>query len=41
MIVKDFKDFYVIVTDTKDFIVKKENCILDLRLEGTGDHYFF
>ena len=26
---------------SSSFIVKKENYILDLRLEGTGKHYFF
>ncbi|SKA08837.1 hypothetical protein [Fructilactobacillus lindneri] len=40
MIIKDFKDFYVIVTDTKDFIVKKENCTIDVREEATGEHKY-
>lgn len=40
MIVKDFKDFYIIVTDEKDYIVKKENCIIDVREEKSGEHKY-
>lgn len=41
MKIQEFKTFFVITDHGKEFIVKKENFILDLRLEGTGDHYFF
>lgn len=38
MIVKDFKDFYVIITNEKDYIVKKENCTIDVREEKSSEH---